>query len=285
VQAARRAGASVRYVDVELEDCTLCWDSFSRALTDRTRLLAVGYASNAVGTINPVQRLVAAARSVGAVTYVDAVHFAPHALLDVQEVGCDFLVCSAYKFFGPHVGLLWGRRDLLESLEPEKLRPSPETVPERWMMGTQNHEGLAGVTAAVDYLAGIGRHLHPLVSRRREQLRAAFAALVPYEQELGQRLVRGLETIPGVRLWGITAGSRSHERVPTVSLTMAGRTPKDLAGRLAAEGLYTWAGNHYALPFTEAAGLEPHGTLRIGLLHYNTAEEVDRLVATLARLC
>lgn len=284
ILAARDAGAVVRFIDVDLDDCTLDWESFQSQLSERTKLVAVGYASNAVGTINPVVRICESARAIGALSYIDAVHFAPHGLVDVAEIGCDFLVCSAYKFFGPHAGILWGRRELLESIEPDKLRPSPEAVPDRWMTGTQNHEGIAGVTAAIDYLAGIGRPIAGGATSRRQHLQAAFDALTDYERSLTSQLLTGLESLPGVRVWGVVDRDRLSERVPTISITHERLTPPQIAAALAEEGLFTWAGNHYALPFTEAAGLEPHGTLRIGLLHYNTAEEVERLLESLDRL-
>lgn len=283
VLAARNAGAIVRHIDVDLCDCTLDWDSFASQLNERTRLVAVGYASNVVGTINPVQRMCEAARDVGAVTYLDAVHFAPHGLIDVATLGCDFLVCSAYKFFGPHVGLLWGRREVLQSIRPDKLRPAPTAIPECWMTGTQNHEGIAGVTAAIDYLASLGK-TSDQVSSRRAQLSAAFSKIGQHEDALVRRLLDGLQELPGVRLWGLVEPDRLSERVPTVSLTHDQRTPQELVTLLAGDGLFVWAGNHYALPFTEAAGLEPNGTLRIGLLHYNTPEEVERLLDSLSRL-
>ena len=284
VLAARAAGATVRCIDVDLDDCTLVWESVETQLNERTKLVALGYASNAVGTINPVRRLCEAASRFGALTYIDAVHYAPHRLIDVSAIGCDFLVCSAYKFFGPHVGLLWGRRDLLESLQPDKLRPSPDDVPDRWMIGTQNHEGIAGVTAAIDYLASLGEGTSAPVSGRRDRLTTGFSAIRPYEESLLRRLLEGLAQIPGIKIWGITDPDRFAERVPTVSFTHDLLTPPEMAVALAEEGIFAWAGNHYALPFTEAAGLEPHGTLRIGLLHYNTEEEVQRLLESLTRL-
>jgi cysteine desulfurase family protein (TIGR01976 family) len=284
VQAAARTGARVHHVDIDLDDCTLDLQQFESLLSERTRLIAVGYASNATGTINPVQRICRAARDVGAVSYVDAVHYAPHGLIDVGEIGCDFLVCSAYKFFGPHVGLLWGRRDMLESLQPAKLRPSPNTVPERWMTGTQNHEGIAGVIAAIDYLASLAGEDADGVGDRRSRLAAAFAQIRSHETALAQQLLSGLADLPGLRIWGITNEVRFDERVPTVSITHQRRSPPEMATALAEQGLWTWPGNHYALSFSETAGLEPDGTLRIGLLHYNTSAEVDRLLQTLSRL-
>lgn len=294
VLAARDAGATVRSIEVRREDCTLDLGSFEAALSERTRLVAVGYASNAVGTINPVRRIVERARAAGALTWIDAVHFAPHGSMDVQQTGCDFLVCSAYKFFGPHVGILWGRRELLESIEPYKLRPAPEALPGRWMTGTQNHEGIAGVTAAIDYLAGIAdqaaaaspdtaaESVRP--ASRRERLRRSFALIAAHERQLCAALLAGLERLSGFTVWGIRDVQRLHERVPTVSITHARRTPAEIAAALAARGMFVWPGNHYALPLTESLGLEPAGTLRIGLVHYNTEREVDRLLGALAEI-
>jgi cysteine desulfurase family protein (TIGR01976 family) len=307
--AARDAGATVRRIDINRNDCTLDLGSFEAALSERTKLVAVGYASNAVGTINPVQHITARAKSVGALTWIDAVHYTPHGPIDVQATGCDFLVCSAYKFFGPHVGILWGRRDLLESLQPYKLRPSSNDLPGRWMTGTQNHEGIAGVTAAVEYLAGVGNEangelkgdpsprpsppndatdeIDPIYGgegARRARLLRAFESIVAYERELGGQLIAGLQRSPGFKIWGITQPDHFRDRVPTVSVTHVTRTPHEIATALAEQGLYLWPGNHYALPLTETLALEPHGTLRIGLVHYNTADEVDRLLKALAEL-
>jgi cysteine desulfurase family protein (TIGR01976 family) len=284
VLAARDAGAVVRHIEVNHADCTLDLASFEAALNERTRLVAVGYASNCVGTINPVETIARRARSVGALTVIDAVHYAPHGLIDVQGIGCDFLVCSAYKFFGPHVGVLWGRRERLESLQPYKLRPSPDTVPGRWMTGTQNHECIAGAAAAVEYLAAIGRRVDAGAASRRGRLECAFDAVTAHERALGARLLSGLSELPGVRVWGITDLHRLAERVPTVSFTHSRLTPREIATHLAERGIYVWPGNHYALPLTEALGLEPHGTLRVGIVHYNTAEEVDRMLEELRRL-
>jgi cysteine desulfurase family protein (TIGR01976 family) len=307
VLAARDAGATVRHIGINPGDCTLDLGSFEAALSERTKLVAVGYASNAAGTINPVQHIAARARAVGALTWIDAVHYAPHGLIDVQMIGGDFLVCSAYKFFGPHVGSLWGRRELLETLQPYKLRPSPNELPGRWMTGTQNHEGIAGVTAAVDYIAGLGNACaagaagsagaadcgtpessapspQPVRSSRRDRLKTAFQSIVQHEHELAAKLIAGLQRFPGFKVWGVTRPDRLHERVPTVSLTHVHKSPSEIATALAEQGLWAWAGNHYALPLTESLGLEPHGTLRVGLVHYNTADEVDRLLGALAEI-
>ncbi len=283
VLAAREAGAKVHHIDLHLEDCTLDLESFEAVLSERTKLLAVGYASNATGTINPVRQMVSAARSVGAMTFVDAVHYAPHGLIDVKDLGCDFLACSAYKFFGPHVGILWGRREHLEFLVPYKLRPSPESLPDRWMTGTQNHEGIAGVNAAIAYLAELASS-DLQDSPRRDALRDAYDATASHEQRLLEPLIDYLRQHAEIRIWGITDPERMHERVPTVSITHQRYTPRELAEHFARMALWTWTGNHYALPFTEAAGLEPQGTLRVGLLHYNTSEEVQRLIDAIETL-
>ncbi|HYT93217.1 MAG TPA: aminotransferase class V-fold PLP-dependent enzyme, partial [Gemmataceae bacterium] len=213
----------------------------------------------------------------------DAVHYAPHGPIDVQDWDCDFLACSAYKFFGPHVGILWGRRALLEELPAYKVRPAPDTLPGRWMTGTQNHEGLAGVAAAIDYLCGVAGASTP-ASRagRRGQLRAGMAAIQAYEQELGRRLLDALAQRPRFQVWGITAPQRLAWRVPTVSISMIDRSAEQLAEHLAQRGIYAWHGNMYALALAERLGLEERGGfLRLGLIHYNTAAEVDRLVAAL----
>jgi len=281
VLAARDAGASVRHIQVRREDCTLDMEDFGRKLSAKTKLVAVGYASNAVGTINPVERIVAMAHAVGALVYVDAVHWAPHGLIDVGRLGCDFLVASAYKFFGPHVGVLWGRRELLEELPAYKVRPAPNSLPGRWMTGTQNHEGIAGSMAAVEYVAELGRTLDPHASSRRAALMAAYAGIVRYEQHLAAMLLEGLAAMPDVKVWGITDPARRSQRVPTVAITHRRFTPRHMAESLAARGIFTWSGNFYALPLTEALELEPDGVLRIGLLHYNTEQEVQRLLASL----
>lgn len=282
VLAAERAGAKIRMIDFASTDCTLDLDQYRSLLSDRTKLVAVGAASNATGTINPVREIVAAAHAVGALTFIDAVHYAPHCRIDIQNWNSDFLVCSAYKFFGPHVGILWGRRHLLEHLAPDKLRPAPNSLPGKWMTGTQNHEGIAGVRAAVDYLASLSRNAPG--SSRRERLDAAFSAIQQYERDLCQRLITGLQVIASLRIWGVTTGDQLKHRVPTVSVTHPQLTPQEMSAHLTSHGIQTWAGNHYALPFTEFAGLEPHGTLRIGLLHYNTEAEVDRLLEVFQQL-
>lgn len=284
VLAARDAGAIVHHVGIQAEDCSLDMDDLAQKLSPQTRLVAVSGASNAAGNINPVAEIVRLAHQVGGLVFLDAVHLAPHGLLDVRAWDCDFLACSAYKFFGPHVGVLWGRRELLTSLSAYKVRPAPDELPGRWMTGTQNHEGIAGTLAAVEYLADLGRHLVPDAASCRAAIEAAFAGITAYERGLVGQLLAGLAELPGVKVWGITDPNRLAERVPTVAITHRRLRPRELALRLAERGIFVWHGNFYALPLTETLGLEPDGVVRIGLLHYNTQEEVERLLATLGEL-
>ncbi len=288
--AARDAGATVRHVDIHPEDCTLDLDDLQRKLSSRTRLVAVGCASNAVGTINDVRRISDMAHAAGAKVFLDAVHYAPHGPIDVQTWGCDFLVCSAYKFFGPHVGILWGRRELLEELPVYKVRPSSNALPGRWMTGTQNHEGIAGVAAAIEYLADIGKDCPECygagnLSGRRLPLRAAMTAIQTYEANLSRRLLAALAERQRFKVWGITDRARCAQRVPTISITMHDRPAQAIADHLADRNIFTWSGNMYALELTERLGLENRGgVLRIGMVHYNTEEEIDRLLAALDEL-
>jgi len=278
-------GCRVRFVDIDPVDCTLDMADMERQITDRTRLVAFGYASNAVGTINDVEAITRLALAAGALVYVDAVHYAPHGPIDVRRLECDFLVCSPYKFFGPHSGALYGRREHLSRLRPYKVRPASEQNPDRWQTGTQNHEGQAGILAAVEYLAELGRRASPSVTTRREALLAAYEVICLHERSLVQRLIGGLLTIPGLSLYGIKEPARAHERVPTVAIRIAGHTPRELASYLGERGIFTWDGNYYALNLSERLGVEPTGgMLRIGLVHYNTAEEVDRLLGALREI-
>jgi cysteine desulfurase family protein (TIGR01976 family) len=285
VLAAGDVGARVQFAELERDDLTLDLDDLRRKLSPRTRLIAIGCASNATGGVNPAREICGWAREVGALTFLDAVHYAPHALVDVESFGCDFLVCSAYKFFGPHVGVLWGRRELLEELEAYKLRAADDSLPGRWMTGTPNLECIAGAAAAVEYLADLGRHLvEDDRMDRRTALREAYAAIAEHERSLVEHLLNGLAAIEGVRVWGITDPERFSERLPTVSITHARLEPVELAERLAEAGIFVWHGNYYALELTESLGLEPQGMVRLGLLHYNTRDEVDRLIEVLATL-
>ena len=278
VLAAEDAGVTVHFIGLRPDDYTLDLDALQDKLSEKTRLVAVGCASNASGGINPVQDICRWAHDAGSLVFLDAVHYAPHRLIDVPAWDCDFLACSTYKFFGPHVGVCWGRRALLEELTAYKVRPAENALPDKWMTGTQNHEGIAGALAAVNYLADLGCQLKGQEDvARREALQVTFAAIEQYETELTRQLLAGLNAIEQIKVWGISDLDRLAERVPTVSITHDNLTAAQLAERLGQQGIFAWHGNYYALEFTEALGLEPAGMLRIGLVHYNTAEEVERL--------
>jgi len=279
-KALEERGAVIRVADFHREDSTLDLDGLLGLINGKTKVVAVGYASNAVGTINPVARIAETARAAGAWVFVDAVHYAPHGPIDVRAIDCDFLACSPYKFFGPHQGTLYGKRELLERLHPYKVRPADEHTPDRWETGTQNHEAMAGVTAAIDYLAELGEKAGASGSRR-EKLLGAMRAIQSYERKLAERLIAGLLAIPGLDFYGIREPERFGERAPTVALRLKGETPRQTAERLAALGLFVWDGNYYALNWSERMGLEPGGAVRIGLAHYSTEDEVDRLLEAL----
>lgn len=275
-------GVVIRTVDIRESDCTLDFDDLRRKLNSKTKLVAVGYASNAVGTINPVAEITKLAHAVGAMIYIDAVHYAPHGSIDVKALACDFLVCSPYKFFGPHMGTLFAKKHLLEKFKPYKVRPATDTVPECWETGTQVQELIVGIQAAVDYLAELGRRCEPSVKTRREALLAAYRSTVAYERGLVTRLIEGLLAAPGLQFFGITDPQRFSDRCSTVSFRLAKGTPTDAAAFLGDRGIFTWDGNFYALNLTERLGVEKlGGVLRVGLVHYNTVEEVDRLLAAL----
>lgn len=281
-RALEERGAKVHAVRFRPEDCTLDLEDFQAKLNRRTKIVAVGYASNAVGTINPVRKIAAWAREVGALLFVDAVHYAPHGAIDVREIDCDFLACSTYKFFGPHIGVLYGKREHLLRLKPYKVRPAADTLPDRWETGTLNHEGIAGVTACVEYLGELGRRAAPEARSRREAILSAYAWAHRHERNLAERLIRGLLEIPGLTFYGIRDLHRLDERTPTVSIRMKKHSPAVLSRILGEQGIYTWDGNFYALNLTEQLGVEASGgVLRIGLAHYATAQEVDCLLQTL----
>lgn len=281
-RALEEQGVVVRQADIRESDCTLDLDDMRRKVTSRTKLVAAGYASNAVGTINPVHEIVQMAHAAGALAFIDAVHYAPHGPIDVRALDCDFLACSPYKFFGPHLGVLYGKREHLERLRPYKVRPAPESLPDRWETGTQVHENLAGLVGAIDYLADLGRRCGPAAETRRAALLNAYAAIRQHERALAERLVPGLLAVPGLRFFGITDPARFAERVPTVAVRVGTRTPLEAATFLGERGIFTWDGNYYALNLTERLGVESTGgLLRIGCVHYNTPEEVDRLLAAL----
>jgi cysteine desulfurase family protein (TIGR01976 family) len=281
-RALEEKGVVIRQVDIREGDCTLDLDDLRHKISKKTKLVAVGYASNMVGTINPVAEVTRLAHAVGALIFVDAVHYAPHGLIDVKALNCDFLVCSPYKFFGPHMGSLYGKREHLEKFKPYKVRPATNVPPECWETGTQVQELIAGIGAAVDYIAALGRHCDPGEKNRREALRAAYRATHAYETEMLARLIAGLQAIPGIRIFGITDEKRFDERCATLSFRLGDHHPTKIAAFLGERGIFTWDGNFYALNLSERLGVEPHGgVLRVGLVHYNTAEEVDRLLAAL----
>src|SRR5947207_12940859 len=254
-------------------------------ITERTKLVAVGYASNAVGTINHAEEVIRLAHKAGALAYIDAVHYAPHGAIDVRALDCDFLVCSTYKFFGPHMGVLYGKREHLKRLQPYKVRANTDAIPNRWEWGTLNHECIAGITACVDYLADLGRRVDPSSSTRRAALLAAYHAIQKHERILAEKLIRGLVSIPRLKLYGISDPRRFDQRCPTIAVRIAGHTPLQLATALGERGFFTWDGNYYALNLTERLDVEKDGgLLRIGLVHYNTSEEVDRLINALREI-
>jgi len=284
-RALEERGVTIRMAEIHEQDCTLDMDDLERKINDRTKLVAAGYASNAVGTINNVKEIIRLAHLRGAMTYIDAVHYAPHGPIDVRALDCDFLVCSTYKFFGPHMGVLYGKREHLKRLEPYKVRANTNAIPNRWEWGTLNHECIAGITAGVDYLADLGRRVNPAASTRRVAVLAAFDAIQKYERGLMESLIRRLLLIPGLKVYGINDPMRFDQRCPTIALRVKGHTPLELATQLGELGFFTWDGNYYALNLTERLDVEKDGGfLRIGLAHYNTAEEVDRFVAALQKI-
>lgn len=283
VLLARDRGLRLRWMDIDPQDCTLRLSDLENLLTDRTRLVACSYASNAVGTVNEVKTVVSMAHAVGSLVFVDAVHYAPHGPIDVQELGCDFLACSAYKFFGPHVAVLYGRGELLQRLPAYKLRPAPEMPPRKFETGTQNHEGIAGTLAAINYIADLSGSEQS--GDRRFRILEAMKSIQEYERGLCHRLLTRLPTVRGLQLCGLADPTRLDQRVPTISFRMEGFTPYQVASYLGERGIFAWHGNHYALSLMERLGFEDTGgTVRVGLVHYNTEEEVDRLVEELQRI-
>ena len=293
VLPAQDRGCTVRWVDFHPEDGTLNLEDLRRALEGKPRLVAVGYASNALGTINPVAEIIQMAHAAGALVYVDAVQYAAHGPMDVQQIGCDFLVSSSYKFFGPHAGILYGRYDLLDELFAYKVRPAPNGPPGKFETGTQNHEGIAGVLGAIEYFEWLGEtfggdYAEKYAGRyadRRLRLKQAMAAIRAYEFEISRALLDVLEEMPGVTIYGLTDRRRLEQRVPTVAFRLQGWHPRQLAERLGEEGIYVWDGNYYALAVTERLGLEESGGMvRVGPVHYNTVEEIHRFGKALGRI-
>jgi cysteine desulfurase family protein (TIGR01976 family) len=292
VLLARDLDLRIRWLAFDRQTFEFDLGALDELLNDRTRLVCVGAASNMTGTINDVKAISERARAAGALTYVDAVQYVPHVATDVQALGCDFLACSAYKFFGPHQGILWGRREVLEALEPYKLRPAPDCIPGSFETGTQSHEGMAGTAAAVDYFAWIGRTMGEAYlqkssgqSDRSRYVHAAMRCLFEYETTLAQRLLEGLAQLPGVRVQGIAAAGALARRVPTVSFTVDRQTPAEIAKALARRGVFVWSGHNYAVEPARWLGIYDHGgVVRVGPVHYNSIEEIDRLLAELAEI-
>ncbi|HEX6503606.1 MAG TPA: cysteine desulfurase-like protein [Terriglobales bacterium] len=281
-RALEERGATIRFVEINEADCTLDMADLARKVTGHTRLVCVGYASNAVGTINDVKEIVRIAHDAGAMVFVDAVHYGPHGFIEVRELDCDFLACSTYKFFGPHMGVLYGKREHLKRLKPYKVRANTDAIPNRWEWGTLNHECIAGITACVEYLADLGRRADSAVSTRRDALRSAYKAIQGHEHGLSARMLRGLREIPKLKVYGITDPERVAERCPTFAMRLEGHSPLELATKLGDRGFFTWDGNYYALNLTERLDVErTGGFLRIGFVHYNTIEEVNGVVSAL----
>ena len=284
-KALEEKGVVIRTVTFNQEDCTLNMQDLAAKLGDRTRVVAVGYASNAVGTINDIAEVVRLAKQVGALSYIDAVHYAPHGPIDVRRLGCDFLCCSTYKFFGPHMGVLYGKREHLKKLHPYKIRPNTDALPNCWEWGTLNHECIAGIKACIDYWEELGRRAKPAVSTRRSAILAAYEAIHEHEQRMTRKMIEGLLAIPGLKLYGITNPQQFDRRCATFVVRIEGRTPLELATKLGQRGFFTWDGNYYAMNLTEQLGVEQlGGFLRIGLVHYNTMEEVERLLIALREI-
>jgi len=284
-KALEEKGVTIRAVKFNEEDCTLDMRDLAEKIGERSRLVAVGYASNAVGTINDVAEVVRLARQAGALSYIDAVHYAPHGAIDVRALDCDFLVCSTYKFFGPHMGVLYGKREHLKRLRPYKVRPCTDEIPSCWESGTLNHECIAGIKACVDYWEELGRRANPAVTTRRAAILAAHEAIHKHERQMLEKMIVGLLAIPGLNLYGISDPRRFEERCATFVVRIGGHTPLELATKLGDRGFFTWDGNYYALNLTEQLDVERlGGFLRIGMAHYNTMEEVERLLGALREI-
>src|SRR5256884_845240 len=296
--ALQERGVIIRTADVHPENVTLDMVDMRSKITEHTKVVAVGYASNAVGTINDIATIIGWAHDVGAIAWIDAVQFAPHGPIDVQKLDADFLLCSSYKFFGPHLGILYGKAEHLERFPAYKVRPASNSAPDRWETGTLNHEGLAGLVGTIDYLAMVGREQGERYHRafrnddgeslyigRQRDLKIAMQTMMDYERGLSAQLLAGLREIRGIHIYGITNPQQLNWRVPTVLCTIAGHTPRELAEYLAEQAIFGWDGNYYALGIMERLHLEEHGgALRLGMVHYNTADEIDRVLACLEAL-
>ena len=279
---ARDFDLTVRWLPFDTDTYEFDLAKLDELLSDRTRLVCVGGASNLLGTINDVKAICGKARDAGAWSFVDAVQSAPHVSTDVQDIDCDFFVCSSYKFFGPHQGMMWGRRDVLEQLAAYKVRPAPEELPWSFESGTQSHEGLAGVAATIDYFAWIGQEMAGVAADRRSQLVAALGMLFDYEKHLARQLIAGLQSISGVKVLGITDPAALDRRVPTVAFIHRDHEPAAIAEALAEQNIFAWSGDNYALEVARALQInESGGAVRIGAVHYNSADEIDKVLDAL----
>ena len=291
---AEDKGCKITWVDFDIEDGTLKLDDFQKAMENKPKIVAFGYASNALGTVNPVRKLTKLAKEAGALVYIDAVQYAPHGPIDVQDIGCDFLVCSSYKFFGPHAGALYGRYELLNELKAYKVRPASNELPHKFETGTQNHEGIAGFLGALEYFEWIGKEFgdeyagpwkEAGFSGRRLAFKQGMSALKAYEFELSRALIETIQSVPGTRIYGLTDLKRLEERVATVSFTLEGKHPNDVAKQLGDAGIYVWDGHYYALAVVERLGLlDSGGMVRVGATHYNTLDEVARFGEALKKI-
>ncbi|MBC7876292.1 MAG: cysteine desulfurase-like protein [Anaerolineales bacterium] len=291
---AEDKGCKLTWIDFDVEDGTLKVDEFAKAMERKPKIVAFGYASNALGTVNPVRQLTKMAKDAGALVYIDAVQYAPHGPIDVQDLGCDFLVCSSYKFFGPHAAALYGRYDLLNELKPYKVRPASNELPYKFETGTQNHEGIAGVLGALEYFEWIGNQFGGDQAQvwkdagftgRRLIFKQAMSALKAYEFELSRALIETIQSVKGTRIYGLTDMKRLDERVSTVSFTLDGKHSNDVAKQLGDAGFYVWDGHYYALAVLERLGLlESGGMVRVGAAHYNTLDEIARFGEALRKI-
>jgi cysteine desulfurase family protein (TIGR01976 family) len=281
-------GLTVRWLDFDPDTYEFPDDALTKILSERTKLLAIGLASNCTGTINDVKSLAAEARAAGAIVYLDAVQFAPHCGIDVQDLGADVLVASAYKFFGPHQGILWGREELLAQTFAYKVRPAGDDLPHRFETGTLSHEGMAGTLGAIEYLASFGGRngkAYPQMSERAARIHSAFDLFTEWEHALCQRLIDGLSTFRKLTIRGITSSNAMHRRVPTVSFTIDGLHPEEMAKALAKENIFVWSGHNYAIePVARMGLMDKGGVLRVGLAHYNTPAEVDAFLDRMTRI-
>ena len=276
---AEDLGLTVRWMDFDTETYEFPDDALSKVLSEKTKLLAMGMASNCTGTVNDAKRFAREAKAAGAIVYLDAVQYAPHYAIDVQDLGADFVVSSAYKWFGPHQGILWGREALLKETFGYKVRPAGEDLPHKFETGTLSHEGMAGTLGAIEYLEQFGTG-----ATRAQRIASAWGVMADYEHKITLQLIEGLKSFKGITIRGITSANAMHRRVPTVSFTLEGNHPQDMAKAFARDNIFVWSGHNYAIePVTRMGLMDKGGVLRVGLAHYNTAAEVDALLSSLTR--